>query len=92
MSMIRVSIAVDSDASHFEALVRAESIEQAVSLARARYPGSEVRVEFPIDPETFFAGGRTGGQARPEVPGEVARIAPRRARIRVRNLSGKLER
>ncbi len=52
--MIRISVEVNSDAASFRAVVCAESIEGAVGIARARYPGSEVGVLFPIDPETFF--------------------------------------
>ncbi len=52
--MIRISVEVSSDAASFRAVVYAESIEQAVGIARARYPGCEVGVLFPIDPETFF--------------------------------------
>ncbi len=53
--MIQISVEVDGGASAcFRAAVRAESIEQAVGIAGARHPGSEVRVLFPIDPEAFF--------------------------------------
>jgi hypothetical protein len=74
MSVIRVSIDVDSGASRFRAAVRAESIEQAVGIARARYPSSEVRVHFPIDPEAFFTGDAARGPwpVRATMPEEVA--------------------
>ena len=36
------------------ATVQAESIREAVSITRGRYPGREVRVIFPIDAENFF--------------------------------------
>ena len=36
------------------AKVQAESIREAVSITRGRYPGRDVRVIFPIDPEAFF--------------------------------------
>jgi hypothetical protein len=52
--MIEVSIEVGSGAICFETAVRAESIRQALSIAGDRYPGSELRVMFPIKPETFF--------------------------------------
>ncbi len=53
--VIRISVEVDGDAGAcFRTAVRAESIERAVGVASVRYPGSEVRVLFPIDPETFF--------------------------------------
>jgi hypothetical protein len=34
--------------------VRAESIRQAASSAQTLYPGAQIRVIFPIEPETFF--------------------------------------
>ena len=37
--------------------VQAESIREAVSITRRRYPGRDVRVKFPIDPEDFFIEG-----------------------------------
>jgi hypothetical protein len=52
--MIEVSIEVGSSAIRTEMAVRAESILQALSIARNRYPGDAVRVVFPIEPETFF--------------------------------------
>ncbi len=70
--MIRISIEVDSGDARFRAAVRAESIERAMGLASARYPGTEVRVLFPIDPDSFFC--REGAvleaaePIRPEVP------------------------
>ena len=61
--MIRISLEVVSSAARFRVPITAKSIERAVDLARARYPGSKVEVSFPIDPEAFFAGKRfTGGQ------------------------------
>jgi hypothetical protein len=61
--VIRISLKVVSGAARSRVLITAESIERAVDLARARYPGSMVEVSFPIDPEAFFAGKTfTGGQ------------------------------
>jgi hypothetical protein len=37
--------------------VEAQNIEQALEQVSAIYPGREVRVVFPIDPEGFFVGG-----------------------------------
>ena len=56
--MIQVSVELGHNSTGFRVSVRAESIEQAVNFASARYPGSEVRVLFPIDPESFFVGGQ----------------------------------
>jgi hypothetical protein len=55
--MIRVSVEVYSGAARFRATVWAKSIECALSLVRARYPGGEARVIFPIEPEAFFVDG-----------------------------------
>lgn len=55
--MIRVSLEVREEGNRLRAEVQAESIEQAVRLTVARYPGCEARVLFPIDLKTFFAAG-----------------------------------
>ena len=52
--MIRVSIEVREGAALSRTAVQAESIPEAVSITRRRYPGRDVRVKFPIDPEDFF--------------------------------------
>ena len=52
--MIRVSMEVREGAALSTAIVQAESIREAVNITRRRYPGREVRVVFPIDPEDFF--------------------------------------
>ena len=52
--MIRVSMEVREGAALSRTAVQAESIREAVSITRRRYPGREVRVVFPIDPEDFF--------------------------------------
>ena len=39
------------------ATVQAETIRDAVNITRRRYPGRDVRVTFPIDPEDFFIEG-----------------------------------
>jgi len=52
--MIRVSMEVGEGGALSTATVQAESIREAVSIARERYPGRDVRVMFPIDPEDFF--------------------------------------
>ena len=44
--------------------VQPESIRQAVSITRTRYPGRDVRVKFPIDPEDFFIEGPAEGASR----------------------------
>jgi hypothetical protein len=52
--MVRISVQVSSGDSSLRTVIRAESIQRAIGLASTRYPGSEVRVLFPIDPEAFF--------------------------------------
>ena len=46
------------------ATVQAESIREAVSITRRRYPGREVRVMFPIDAEDFFIEGPAEGNSQ----------------------------
>ena len=55
--MIRVSMEVREGTALSRATVQAESIREAVSKTRERYPGRDVRVMFPIDPEDFFIEG-----------------------------------
>jgi hypothetical protein len=55
--MVKVSIEVRSGAARFCVGVRAESIERAVSLVEKRFPGRNVKVSFPIEPESFFVEG-----------------------------------
>jgi len=55
--MIRVSINVREGTALSRTTVQAESIREAVSITRRRYPGRDVRVKFPIDPEDFFIEG-----------------------------------
>ena len=52
--MIKVSMEVREGAALSRATVQAESIREAVSITRGRYPGRDVRVMFPIDAEDFF--------------------------------------
>ena len=52
--MIRVSMEMREGTALSRATVQAESIREAVTITRRRYPGGDVRVIFPIDPETFF--------------------------------------
>jgi hypothetical protein len=52
--MIRVSMEVREGAALSTATVQAESIREAVSITKGRYPGRDVRVIFPIDVEEFF--------------------------------------
>ena len=52
--MIQVLLEVRAGAARFRVSARATSIQRAVSLTGARYPGGEVRLVLPVEPETFF--------------------------------------
>ena len=54
--MVSVSVEVREGDGLFEMTVYADSISQAVGIARGRFPGHDVRVVFPIDGEEFFGG------------------------------------
>ena len=58
--MIQVRLEVRSGATRFRVSARASSIERAVSVAGARYPGGEVRLVLPVEPETFLVEARPG--------------------------------
>ena len=56
--MIRVAMEVrEGTTLLLRETVSAESVRQAVSIVRERYPGRDVRVVFPISPEDFFLEG-----------------------------------
>jgi hypothetical protein len=57
--MVKVSIEVRSGAARFDVAVQAESIQRAMSLVRGRFPKGNIRVRFPIEPESFFVEDRT---------------------------------
>ena len=61
--MIRVSMEVREGTALSRATVQAESIREAVSITGGRYPGRDVRVMFPIDPEDFFIKGPAEGDS-----------------------------
>jgi hypothetical protein len=52
--MANVSIEIHDGTAHFAVAVLAKSIQQDLSIVAARYPGSVVRVKFPIDLKGFF--------------------------------------
>ena len=62
--MIRVSMEVREGAALSTATVQAESIREAVSITKGRYPGRDVRIIFPIDAEDFFLEGPAEGNSR----------------------------
>jgi hypothetical protein len=61
--MVKVSVEIRSGTTRFRVGVQAESIRKALGLVGARYPTSEVRVIFPIEPEGFFVEGPTAARA-----------------------------
>jgi hypothetical protein len=66
--MIKVSIEVRSGTASFGVAVQAESIQRAMSLVGASYPGRKGRVKA-IEAEQFFVEGpatRTGMVEQPE--------------------------
>jgi hypothetical protein len=52
--MIKISIEVKSGSTRFKVASQAESIEEALEMARRYNSGKECKVVFPIDPEGFF--------------------------------------
>jgi hypothetical protein len=80
--MIRVSMDVREGAALSRATVQAESIREAVSITKRRYPGREVRVIFPIDAENIFIEGPAEGNA-------WARLSVGRSSIDKGKLSGR---
>jgi hypothetical protein len=62
--MIRVSMEVREGTALSTATVQAENIREAVNITREHYPGHDVRVMFPIDPEDFFIEGPAEGNGR----------------------------
>ncbi len=81
--MIRVSMEVREGTALSRATVQAESIREAVSITRGRYPGRDVRVMFPIDPEDFFIEGPAKSkQSRAEGDGRTRLSAGRLSIVR----------
>jgi hypothetical protein len=64
--MIRVAVEVREGATLLREKVSAESVRQAVSVMRERYPGRDVRVVFPISPEDFFLEGPKKAEGEPD--------------------------
>ena len=52
--MKKIAVEVRSGATRFKVALLAESIEEALELAKRYHPGKECKVVFPIDPESFF--------------------------------------
>jgi hypothetical protein len=52
--MVKVSIEVRDGTARFMVGVKANNIQQALSIVQTRYPEMVTTVKFPIDPEDFF--------------------------------------
>ena len=62
--MIGARVRVVNETASFTIVVYDENLGEVERTAKARYPGSTVRIVFPIEPEWFFAGGpHTGPRA-----------------------------
>jgi hypothetical protein len=72
--MIRVSMEVREESGLSRAMVQAESVREAVNITRRRYPSHDVRVMFPIDPETFFIDDPADGNGWARSSGERSSI------------------
>ena len=59
--MIGARVQVVNEDGGFTMVVCAESLREVEQAAKARYPGSTVRIAFPIEPECFFANGLHAG-------------------------------
>lgn len=69
--MVQVQLEVRAGAARFRVSARARSIRRAVGLAGDRYPGGEVKLILPVEPETFFDP-REGDHLGVEMPEKVA--------------------
>jgi hypothetical protein len=62
--MIGARVRVVNEGGSFTIVIYAETLREIEQTAQIRYPGSTVRIAFPIEPEWFFAGGpHTGARA-----------------------------
>jgi hypothetical protein len=59
--MIGARVRVVNEDGSFTIVVCAESLREIEQTAKVRYPGSAVKIAFPIEPECFFAGGPNTG-------------------------------
>ena len=52
--MVKVSVEVHGGTARFTVAVKAQSVQQALSLVAARHPSGLAKVKFPINPESYF--------------------------------------
>jgi hypothetical protein len=71
--MIGARVRVVNEGGSFTIVVCAESLREIEQTAKIRYPGSTVRIAFPIEPACFFAGGPHTGARRSRGDGRLDR-------------------
>jgi hypothetical protein len=59
--MIGARVRVVNEGGSFTIVLYAENLREVEQTAKARYPKSTVMIAFPIEPESFFAGGHHTG-------------------------------
>ena len=52
--MVKVSVEVRNGTARFMVGVKANNIQQALSIVQTQYPAMVASVKFPIDPKGFF--------------------------------------
>jgi hypothetical protein len=52
--MVRITVEASNGVARYRVAIQAESIRRALEIVEGLNPGSDLRVTFPIDPETFF--------------------------------------
>jgi hypothetical protein len=52
--VVRITVEVGRGAIRYRVAVQAESIRRALEIVEGMNPGRELKVTFPIDPESFF--------------------------------------
>jgi hypothetical protein len=51
---MKVSVEVRDGTARFTVAVKAQSVQQALSIVAARHPASVARLKMPIDPQSFL--------------------------------------
>jgi hypothetical protein len=52
--VVRITVEVGGGAIRYRVAVQAESIRRALEIVEGVNPGREIKVTFPINPESFF--------------------------------------
>jgi len=52
--VVRITVEVGRGAIRYRVAVQAESIRRALEIVEGMSPGRELKVAFPIEPESFF--------------------------------------